>query len=228
MFLLLVSLLGLEIGGMKMIKPAIAPETLCYTMSIASGEEGSSIYMVSEEKFKERNAVKLTTITTLGHDTSAFYDTITLFIDLNTFEPLMLKRAMRGKFSATITGDYQKDKVKVHLETKQGEKKFNIKREKGAVDNDEIVYILRWLDLKGPKKGTLTDITPAGGTTIKVNWEYAGDTTITISGKGFKAYNVKLNFLGRTVSVYYEKELPRRMLKYIDVSSGTKMTLRLD
>lgn len=227
MFPLLLAILGLEIGGMKMVKPTVAPETLHYSVNIASGEKGFSDYIVSPESFNKKKAIKLLNISTFGKDTSMIYDTVILFIDAKTLSPLFLKRTIRGKFNALITGEYQKGKVKIHLVTNRGEKNFDLDRPKEGVDNEEIVYLLRWLDKKGPKKGTIVDITPMGGRSIDVNWEYLGDTTVTINKKKISAYKVKLNFLGRGVDIFYEKDAPRRMLEYIDSSSGTKMTLKL-
>lgn len=225
---MLLFVLGLEIGGIKLVEPVFAPETLYYTIQVGGKTKGTYTCVLSKEKYKEKEALKFNLITVTGEDTSAFYDTVILYVDPVTLAPLYSQRKMAGKIKAKITAQYEKNKAKVHLETSMGSKEIDINIPQGSVDNEEITYIFRWIDLKGPKSGTLTDVTPSGGTTLKIKWEFKGDTLITIGEKNFKVYQVELNFLGRKVDMFYEKELPRRMIKYMDLSSGTEMVLRMD
>ncbi len=228
MFFIFLSLLGLNIGSLS-VNPVFKPETLHYNLVMKGTESGTAVYTVIKEKFKGKDAIRIQNLMSSGRGAGAFYDTLTLYIDPKDFIPIYLDRTMRGKFNLRVTAEYTKKKVKVHLVSDNGKKDFEIDNPKGGLDNDEIIYLLRWIDLKkGPKKGTIKDISAIAGRTVDVKWEYKGDTTLTINNKSFDAYRVDLNFMGQHVLMFFEKNMPRRMLQYIAKESGTKMTLKVD
>lgn len=223
---LIIVILGLQIGGMKLVEPETSPETLTYTLRAQGEKKGISTYTRAREEYKGVDAIKLTMITVTEGDTIPFHDTVTVFIDAKSLSPMYSHRSMAGKIKAEITARYEKEKAKVNLKTEMGSKDIDIKIPEESVDNEEITFLFRWLDEKGPKKGTLVDVAPGAGTTVEIKWEVKGDTTITLQKKKLETSIVELNFLGRKVRIFYEKEKPRRMVRYMDASTGTELILK--
>jgi hypothetical protein len=223
---LILILLGINIGDVKLVEPVFKPETLYYTIKMGDKGEGLYTNFIGKEKYEDRDALKLTFITFAGEGEEVFHDTVILYLNPETLNPLYSHRKMAGKINAEIRASYSEGKAKVQLKTQMGSKEVEIDVPEGGVDNEEITYLFRWIDFDGPKKGKLIDVVPSGGTTVDIKWELVGDTLITIGEREFKTYRVELNFLGRKVHIYYERELPRRMVKYIDFSTGTEMTIR--
>lgn len=203
------------------------PEELTYTVKTEGEESGKSLYIVNEESIEGVDAYKIESYSELMRAGSPVHDSVTLYVEKNTWKPIYLRRVMKTpKFEMELVANYGKDKVNVSLTTNQGSKNFSIDLKEGAIDNEEVIYYLRCLDFENLKSGKLFDVTTMGGRIVEIKWEYKGEEKIKIGDKEFDSYKIELKLPGRKIEVNYEKGGKRRMLRYLDKSTLTELILK--
>jgi len=218
-------MVGVVFSQLKLIEIPDKPETLKYDIFLEGKKVGNSIFISSPTRINGERVLKLFNYSETEREGKKTSDSTELVLRLDDLSPIMTKKSIRGKVNVKIETRYKEGKAELHLESEMGEKSLTFDFPPGSYDNDEIVYLLRFIDLKGKKQGKLVDIVPSGATTIEIEWKIEEGKKVKIKEKDYDVYQVELSFLGRKVKIFYEMKKPRRMVKYEDETTKLQMFL---
>ena len=197
-------------------------EVTNYDLSIAGESVGSITYTIRETETDGEKSYEIEVFATREGTT----DHSVVTIRRNGLKPLRETRTLEtqgGKY--IVFANYSSDKVSIEAETPQGKKSMDLPIPENAFDNEVIPMVLRTIPFKEGFKASLTSVAPISGVTVPVDVEVLGSEKITISTVDFDCQKVKLKLAGREILIWYEKNVPQRMIKYEDAQTGVTMSL---
>ncbi|OGC85595.1 MAG: hypothetical protein A2W07_07300 [candidate division Zixibacteria bacterium RBG_16_43_9] len=188
---------------------------------------GSQDYLITDTLIEKTKAYQIKVATLTGYQSQNTFDSVSLIINQGNLKPLILERMiMTPQMFIKVQAIYLADKVKVKLETPQGNKETDIDFPKDGYDNEEIVLLLRALTLKERTKFTFKDVSPISATSFPVEIEVLKPEKVKVPSGEFLCNKVKMKVAGKEVELFYQKNKPNLMVKYLDNAGGTVMTLK--
>ena len=212
-----------EEGKLSLRKPQWADgEVTNYDLSVAGESVGSLIYTIRETETNGEKSYEVDILTTMEGTT----DHSVVTIRRDGLKPLREARTLEtqgGKY--IIFANYTHDKVSIEANTPQGKKSTDLPIPENAFDNEVITLVLRTIPFKEGFKASLTSVAPISAVTVPIDVEVLGSEKITVSAGDFDCQKVKMKLAGRGIFIWYERNVPQRMIKYEDAQTGVTMSL---
>lgn len=188
---------------------------------------GRMDYLITDTFFEKNRAYQIEAITSVDYQGQNTSDSVSLIIKRANLKPLfsdhkLITSQMALKFQAR----YLSDKVKVRLDSPQGTKETDIGFPKDGYDNDEIVLLLRALDLKEGSRYTFKDVSPTSTNSYPVEIQVMKPEKVKTSNGEYLCNKLKMKVAGKEVEMWYQKDKPNLMVKYSDLQAGTVMLLK--
>lgn len=223
---LLLSLLACakkEEGKLSLRKPQWADgEVTNYELSVGGDSVGTLTYTIRETETDGEKSYEVEVLTAKEGTT----DHSVVTIKRDGLKPIREARTLEmqsGKY--IIFANYSSDKVSIEAETPQGQKSTDLPIPENAFDNEVITMVLRAIPFKEGFKASLTSVAPISAVTVPIDVEVLGSEKITVAAGDFDCQKIKMKLAGREISLWYEKDAPRRMIKYEDAQTGITISL---
>ncbi len=188
---------------------------------------GSSDYLIKRSMFEGRRAYLINVSTVIKGSDKTTLDSTSLYLDRDNLKPLNLDRAMGTLQELTrVKARYLKDKVKVKLITAKVIRETELAFPQDAYDNEGVVLLLRALTFKEGQKYSFKDISPLSLASFPVEVEIGKIEKVTVPRGEYLCYRVMMKLPDKEIDLYYQKEKPNLLVKYVDNTGGTQLLLR--
>lgn len=188
---------------------------------------GSSDYSITRTIFEGRRAFLIQVSTVIKGTDQTTLDSVSLTVNRENLKPLNLERALGTTKAVTrVKARYLKDKVKIKLATPQGTKETDMDFPRDGYDNEEIILLLRALTLKEGAKFTFKDISPLSLASFPVEVEVAKPEKVKVPRGEYLCYKVRMKLPDKEIDLYFQKDKPNLLVKYVDNTGGTELLLR--
>ncbi len=184
-------------------------------------------YSITDTLFENNSAYQVKAITQVGRPGQNTADSVILMIRKQNLKPLYSYRNLvTPQMTLKFQARYGTDKVTVRLNSPDGLKETDIDFPKDGYDNDEIVLVLRALNLRAGARYTFKDISPMSITSYAVEVNVLKQEKVIVPAGTFLCNRVQMKVAGKKADIWYQKAKPNRMIKYSDTDAGTTMLLK--
>lgn len=202
-------------------------ESFSYEIRFKGKLVGSADYLITDTLFKKDKAYLIKVVTLTGYLGQNTFDSVSLIVNQENLKPLNLERTMiTPQTIMKVNARYLEDSVEIKLDSPQGTQETEIGFPEDGYDNEEIVLLLRALTLKEGKGFSFMDISPITATSFPVEIEVLKPEKVKVPLGEYLCNKLKMKVAGKEVELYYQKEKPYLMVKYVDEVASTEMWLK--
>jgi len=202
-------------------------EKFAYEIRYKGELVGSSDYLITDTLVEKNKAYSIKVATLTGYLGQNTFDSVSLIVDHVNLKPQNLVRAtITPQIIMMVKARYLEDKVRIRLDTPLETKETEMDFPKDGYDNEEMLLLLRALTLKEGEKFSFTNIYPSMGKSNPVEIEVLKPEKVVVPSGEYLCNKVKMKIAGKEVELYYQKEKPNLMVKYVDNEAGTEMLLK--
>ncbi len=207
------------------LKPyALAPETRVYDLFLKGSLQGTYYIDVDTATYEGKRAYKITYwAVRKGNEGEKSY----FFISPRDFRPLYSRKVITGiESNSVIEAFYEGDSIKLKLKSPSGEKELFFPRDDSTFDNSSLYMILSALDFEGKPSSAIRVVLLVQGSILTADYSVGEVREVEINGSKIRVYPVALKMLGKEIEVLYGADPPHRLVRYLEMDSGSGFILR--
>jgi hypothetical protein len=201
-------------------------EKLKYLVTRNDTTIGQADYSVYTDIEEETSVYILNMLTITKMDQDNLWDSSVVYFRRDNFTPVRAWRKVVTNLGYTIIEThYNGNKADVWIETIDGKKTFNYTIRKPYFDNEMILTLMRSVRFAKAKRYTFNVFMPFSLQMTPVTVSSGNITTITTSAGTFECDRVSLSSLQNIYQLYYERQEPRRLIRYQEKKSNIALVL---
>jgi hypothetical protein len=155
-----------------------------------------------------------------------FYDTSIVCFRRDNFAPIWAWRKVESAMGYNIaTTRYNENKAEIWKETIDGSESNELQFNPPCFDNEMVLVLFRALRFQKARKYDFNVIVPMTLQTISNSVRKLGKTTINTTAGSFECDKIQLRFSNRIYNIFYERNEPRRLIRYQEKDSNIGLEL---
>ncbi|MBS4016421.1 MAG: hypothetical protein KGZ86_08325 [Candidatus Latescibacteria bacterium] len=165
-------------------------------------------------------------VTTTEPPYDYFYDTSVVCFRRDDFTPVWAWRKVESDMGYSIvTTRYSESEAEIWKETIDGNESFEVRHDYPFYDNEMVLTLLRALRFQRARRYQLDVIVPMTLEKITNTVRRISKATVKTSVGSFECDKIQLRYHNRTYYIFYERNEPRRLIRYQE--KNTKIALEL-
>lgn len=218
------SLLSLFLIAFSLKPYALTPETRVYDLLLKGSLQGTYYIDVDTATYEGERAYRITYwAVRKGTEGEKSH----FFISAKDFRPLYSRKVITGvESNSVIEALYEEDSIRLKLKSPSGEKKLLFPRDDSTFDNSSLYMILSALDFRKKPSGTIRVVLLVQGSALTADYSAGEVREVEVNGSKIRVYPVTLKLLDKEIEVLYEAAPPHRLVRYLEMDSGSGFILR--
>jgi hypothetical protein len=214
-----------EAPSVKLSQPKWS-EVSKYQIVVDTTPSGTYVLTNKSSQLGKEAIIELVAITMVKNINGESRDSSVLILHKDNLKPIKSSKTISSR-GAVLSSDitYSDNKATIKAKLPSGEKSITIPIGPNSFDNDEITTLLSAIDLKAGEEKELSVVVGFSGTSIPVKIKSIGEEKIKVPAGEFDCNKYEMTLVGRTITIWYEKAEPKRMIKYSDIQSNMAMVL---
>lgn len=197
-----------------------------YLLLLGTDTLGMMYSTITHTKVEARAAYQIRVLTQTDYQDEKTTDSILLVVNRSDLRPIILDRAtVSALLHMTLKAKYTRDKVVIEAVVPQGPKKTEVNLPVNVYDNEQIIFLLRALPLKTGYRALFQDVATNAAQVFPVAVEVTGEEKVASPAGDFVCWKVTINGGGKNITAWYQKDKPKRLVKYFDKQGEVTLLL---
>ena len=218
------SILSLFLIAFSLKPYALTPETRVYDLLLKGSLQGTYYIDVDTATYEGERAYRITYwAVRKGNEGEKSH----FFFSAKSFRPFYSRKVITGvESNSVIEALYEEDSIRLKLKSPSGEKELLFPRDDSTFDNSSLYMILSALDFRKKPSGTIRVVLLVQGSALTADYSAGEVREVEVNGSKIRVYPVTLKLLDKEIEVLYEAAPPHRLVRYLEMDSGSGFILR--